>query len=130
MSRCLQDRDSIHGKGREFFSSPRHVDRLWGSSSIMSSGYQGPFSGLKQQGHETDHSTPYKYRGEECVELYFHSPYVFLTSCLVKQRDNFTFNFAFKERKRQSLRKQLRSKTAIRINLWKNSGHRLSCNTT
>jgi hypothetical protein len=39
----LDDRGSIPGRGREFFSSLPRSDRLWGPPSLLSNGYRGPF---------------------------------------------------------------------------------------
>jgi len=38
------DRDSIPGRGREFFPSPPRPDRLWGSHRLLPNGYRGLFS--------------------------------------------------------------------------------------
>jgi len=46
---------------------------------------------LKQPGREADHSLLSSVEVRECMELYLHSPYVFMALCLVKHRDNFTF---------------------------------------
>jgi hypothetical protein len=41
------------------FSSPHRPDRLWSSPSLLSNRYQGAlFLGVKQLGHEADHSPP------------------------------------------------------------------------
>jgi hypothetical protein len=32
---------------------------------------------------------------QECVEIYIHSPSVFMVWCLVKHMDNFTFTITF-----------------------------------
>jgi hypothetical protein len=37
----LEDRGSIPGRGKRFFSSPQRPDRLWGPSSLLSNGYRG-----------------------------------------------------------------------------------------
>jgi hypothetical protein len=47
--------------------------------------------GVKRPGREADHSPPSSIEVKECVELYLHSQYVFMTWCLVKHRNNFTF---------------------------------------
>jgi hypothetical protein len=45
--------------GSRIFSFPRRKDRLWGPSSLLSNGYQGPFPpGVQWQGLEGDHSPP------------------------------------------------------------------------
>jgi hypothetical protein len=49
--------------------------------------------GVKRPGCETDHSPPSRVEVKECVEIYLHSPEVFMEWCLVKHRDNFTFTF-------------------------------------
>jgi len=45
-------------------------------------------------GGEADHSPPSSTEDKECMELYLHSPNVFMAWCLVKHRDNFTLPFA------------------------------------
>jgi hypothetical protein len=45
---------------------------------------------IKQRGREADHSPPSRAEVKECVELYLHSPYVFMARCLVKHGNNFT----------------------------------------
>jgi hypothetical protein len=47
--------------------------------------------GVKRPGREADHSPPSSAEVKECMELYLHSPYVFMAWCLVKHTDNFTF---------------------------------------
>jgi hypothetical protein len=47
--------------------------------------------GSKRSGREADHLPRSSTEVKECVELYIHSPNVFVTWCLVKYRDNFTF---------------------------------------
>jgi hypothetical protein len=44
----LDDQGSIPGRGREFFLLPLRPDQLWGPSSLLSNGYQGPFLGVKR----------------------------------------------------------------------------------
>jgi hypothetical protein len=48
---------------------------------------------VKRPEREANNSPPFSAEVEECVELYFHSQYVFILWCLVKHRDNFTFTF-------------------------------------
>jgi hypothetical protein len=61
--------DSRQGLGR---ISLRHHVQTGSGTSVASypMGTRGSFHGVKQQGHEADHSLPYS---AECVELYLHS---------------------------------------------------------
>jgi hypothetical protein len=43
------------GRGKRFFSSPNRADWLCGPPSILFSGYQGSFLGLKRPGREVNH---------------------------------------------------------------------------
>jgi hypothetical protein len=43
-------------QGLRIFLSPPRPDRLWGPSSLLSNGYQGPFPWGKRPRHEVDHS--------------------------------------------------------------------------
>jgi hypothetical protein len=73
----MDNRGSIPGKGNDeiFFSSPPRPERLWGSRSLLSNGYQRLFPwGVKEPGREADHSPPSSGEAKECVELYLHSP--------------------------------------------------------
>jgi hypothetical protein len=47
--------------------------------------------GVKRPGREANNSSPSSAEVKECVELYLHSPYVFMGRYLVKHRDVFTF---------------------------------------
>jgi hypothetical protein len=49
------------------------------------------FLGVKRPGREAGHSLPSSAEVKECVEIYLHSPNVFMAWCVVKQRDAFTF---------------------------------------
>jgi hypothetical protein len=51
----LDSQGSIPSRGKRFFST-QHLDKLWGSFSLLPSGYGG--WGAVSLGHETDHSTP------------------------------------------------------------------------
>jgi hypothetical protein len=66
-----------------FSSSPR-PGRLWGPHSLLSKGNRGSITEGK-----ADHSAPYS--GEECVELYLHSPIRLQGVCLIRHRYKFTF---------------------------------------
>jgi len=50
---------------------------------------------VKQPGHEAGHLPLSSTEVKECMELYLHSHYVFMSLCLVKHRDNFAFTFSF-----------------------------------
>jgi hypothetical protein len=58
----------------EFFFSPPRPDLLWGPPSLLSSGYWGSSPGGKAVGAWSWSHTSIKCRGQECVELYLHSP--------------------------------------------------------
>jgi hypothetical protein len=52
----LDGQGSIPSRAR-LFPSPQLSDEVWGPPSFLSSGYWGEISpGVKQQGHEADHS--------------------------------------------------------------------------
>jgi hypothetical protein len=79
----------IPGRAR-FFSCPQHPDRLWGSTQPSIQWAPGALSpGVKWQGREADHL--HLVLRSRMVELYLHSPYVFMAQCLTKHRDNFIF---------------------------------------
>jgi hypothetical protein len=45
--------------GPRIFCSPQRPDRLWGPSSLLPNGYQGPFPpGVQRLGREADHLPP------------------------------------------------------------------------
>jgi hypothetical protein len=57
----LDSQDLIPDRGKRFFSTPKCPDQLWGPPSLLISGYQELFPGgwgVKQSGHEADHSLP------------------------------------------------------------------------
>jgi hypothetical protein len=80
-------------------------DRFWGSPSFLSKGYQGLyFLGVKQLGHETDHSPLSSAKVKNVGGYTSTPPYIFMAWCLVKfmiylhsivwvvkHRNNFTF---------------------------------------
>jgi hypothetical protein len=49
-------------------------------------GIRGSFPGVKRPGREADHSTPSSAEVKECVELYLHSQYAFMTWGSVKRK--------------------------------------------
>jgi len=71
--------------GRDLISSSPRPDRLYGTSSLISNGYRGVFPG-----RVVKLITSIWCRDYECVELYLHSPYVFMAWCIVMHRDSFT----------------------------------------
>jgi hypothetical protein len=44
------------GMGKRFFSSPNHTDWLCGQPSHLHNAYRGSLLGVKQPGHDVDHS--------------------------------------------------------------------------
>jgi hypothetical protein len=62
-------------RGWEFISSPPCPDRLRDPPSLLSNGYQGLFPwGGKAAGAWSWPLTSIQCRGQQCVELYLHSP--------------------------------------------------------
>jgi hypothetical protein len=72
---------------------------LWGQLStlaVLSKGYRGRgiSSGVKRHRREADHTPVTNVEVKENMDLYIHSPYVFMVQCLSKYKDNldsFTF---------------------------------------
>jgi hypothetical protein len=49
---------SIPGRGKKFFFTPQHPDRLWSPRSLLSNGMGALSQGIKQPKREADHSAP------------------------------------------------------------------------
>jgi len=79
------------GRGWEFFSTSLHPDQLWGPLSLLSNDYQGSFNmGKRGQGVKlTAHL--HLVQGQECMEVYLHSPNVSSWHDQLKHRDEFAF---------------------------------------
>jgi hypothetical protein len=83
----------IPSKGWEF-TLQHHVQTGSGAHAASYPVGTGALSlGVKQLGHEADHSPIYSAEAKECMELYLHPQYNFMVWCLVKHRDKFTFTF-------------------------------------
>jgi hypothetical protein len=54
----LDARGSISGRGKQIFSTPQPLDRLWRSNIFLFIGYWGSYTGVKRLGLEADHSLP------------------------------------------------------------------------
>jgi hypothetical protein len=65
-------------------------ERLWGSPSLPSNEYRGG-SPWGQSGQGVELTIHLHLLSKSRMELYLHSPYVFMTWCLIKLRDKFTF---------------------------------------
>jgi hypothetical protein len=65
------------GAKKGFWSSKTYTpSQPLGPTSLLFSGYRGSFQGLKRPGRKVNHSI--YCQGYEYVELYLHSPYVFI----------------------------------------------------
>jgi hypothetical protein len=74
----LHDQGSIHGRGKKFISSPQYPDRLWCPPSHLSNWHQGLLPrGLSSQGVKLPTHFHLETR-QRMVELYLHSPYIFM----------------------------------------------------
>jgi len=45
-------------RGKRFFSSPKHLDWLWGLPSCIFDANQGPFPDVKGLGYDVEHPHP------------------------------------------------------------------------
>jgi hypothetical protein len=66
-------------RGKRCRSTPQHPDRLWGSPSLLSSGYRGTFP----PGREADHSPPTSVTVKNTWIYTSTPPYVFMAYCLI-----------------------------------------------
>jgi len=83
----------IPGRGWGFFSSPLCPDRLWVPPSLQPNGYRRALSlEVKRPDQEADHSPPSSAEVKNAWSYKSTPQYVFLTWCLVKNRDKFTLN--------------------------------------
>jgi hypothetical protein len=92
---ALDDRGSVADRARNFF--PTATRRAMGSTKLPNKwGTGGFYPGIKRSGREPDHSSP---SGAEVNTWSYISipPYVLMAWYLVKQRDNFTFIFQYRE---------------------------------
>jgi hypothetical protein len=79
----LDSRGQIPSRSKRFFSSPQHPDRLWVPLIVLSNGYQGLLF-WEQSGRRVKLTTHLNLVPKSrMVELYLHSPYVFMSWCLV-----------------------------------------------
>jgi hypothetical protein len=88
--------DSRQGQGRDFFfSSPSRPDRLWGTLSLLSSGYREilHWGGGKRPRREAKHSRPSRVEVKNEWGYTSTPKYVSMAWQLVKHRDKFTFTF-------------------------------------
>jgi hypothetical protein len=72
---------------------PQCWDRLWGQHSPLSNGYWKPFSRVKRQGHEIDHSPQSSAKVKNAWSYTSAPPYVLMARCILKTKAKFTFNF-------------------------------------
>jgi len=74
----MGDRDSIPGRGRDFFSSPPRPEWLWGPPSFLSNGYR--------PGREIAHLPPSRADVKNAWNYTSIPPYILMAWCLIKQR--------------------------------------------
>jgi len=81
----LDDRGSIPGTGRKFFSSPLFPDRLWGSTQPFIQWVPGnPPPGAKRPVYEADHSPQSSAEDKNVWSYTSTPPHIFIARCLVK----------------------------------------------
>jgi hypothetical protein len=69
----IETDEGLDGRVKRFFSTTQGRDRLWGPTSLLSSGYQRALSSKKKwQGREADYL--HLVSRSRMVELYFQSP--------------------------------------------------------
>jgi len=77
----MDERDSIPGRGMDSFSSSPHLDRFWGSTTLLSI----RIPGVKQLGLESDHSPASSADVHKALKYKSTLQYVFIAWCLIKQ---------------------------------------------
>jgi len=84
----LDNRGLIPGRvNSSTFSWPPPPHRLWATPNLLSSGYR-----VKRPRREPDQSPPSRAEVKNAWSYSCTPPYVFMTWCLVKPRDNLTFS--------------------------------------
>jgi hypothetical protein len=86
------------GIGVQFLAGARDFSLLH-SNQIVSGAHQASYamgtrassSGIKWLRHEADHSPPVSAKVKKAWSYISTSPYVFMASCIIMHRDNFTF---------------------------------------
>jgi hypothetical protein len=79
-----------------FFSPPPLSPRLWGTSSLLYSGYRRLLSmRVKRSRREANYRPPSISEVKNAWNCTSTPPYVFMLCCLVKHRDNFALLYVF-----------------------------------
>jgi hypothetical protein len=79
-------------QGKQIFSTPQHLDQLWGPPSLLSNGYHGMYSRGKSSGDVKLTTHLHLVPRSRMVELYLHSPiclHGIVRKYILKYRDNF-----------------------------------------
>jgi hypothetical protein len=79
----LDYRNSIPGKGKRFFSTPQRLECIWGPPNLLSNGCHGLCPRVCSGRGVKLTTYLYLMPRSRMLELFLHSPYVFMAWCLV-----------------------------------------------
>jgi len=65
-------------KGQRFFSSPKSLDQLWSSPSLLFNGYPGLFPEVRWPGRDLTHSHPKAPRLKMSAVMHLLPPHAFI----------------------------------------------------